>query len=77
MKAFDGTIGPGQWQLLFQMKPRTRVAVEGLAKQFGIAPGIVVGRLQREGLLPWSHLNELKRKMVWESTGLVLAAGRR
>ena len=40
--------------------------VRQFAKEQGIAPGIVVGRLQREGLLPWgSRLNGLKRKLVW------------
>jgi addiction module HigA family antidote len=40
--------------------------VRQFAKEQGIAPGIVVGRLQREGLLPWgSRLNSLKRKLVW------------
>jgi HTH-type transcriptional regulator/antitoxin HigA len=31
------------------------------AQSIGIAPGIVVGRLQHEGLLPPTHLNGLKR----------------
>lgn len=35
------------------------------AKDLGIAPGIVVGQLQHEGLLPYSHGNGLKRKFVW------------
>ena len=40
--------------------------VRHFATEQGIAPSIVVGRLQREGLLPWgSRLNGLKRKLVW------------
>ena len=36
------------------------------AEEQGIAPGIIVGRLQREGIVPWgSRLNELKRKLQW------------
>ena len=35
------------------------------AEEQGISPGIVVGRLQREGRLPWSRLNGLKRKLEW------------
>ena len=41
-------------------------AVRLFAEEQGIAPGIIVGRLQRECLLPWgSRLNSLKRKLVW------------
>lgn len=32
------------------------------AEKVGISPGIVVGRLQHDGLLPHTHLNKLKRK---------------
>ena len=36
------------------------------AKEQGIAPSIVVGRLQHEGLLPWhSPLNSFKTKLQW------------
>ena len=40
-------------------------AVRLFAEEQGIAPGIIVGRLQREGLLPWNRLNSLKRKLQW------------
>lgn len=36
--------------------------IESFADELGIAPGIVVGRLQREGILDWSKGNKLKRK---------------
>lgn len=39
--------------------------VEGFAESMGIAPGIVVGRLQHEGALPYNHLNGLKVKYEW------------
>lgn len=40
--------------------------VQGFADAQGIAPGIVVGRLQHEGHLPWgSRLNSLKVKLRW------------
>ena len=32
------------------------------AKEQGIAPGIVVGRMQREGMIEYSMLNNLKEK---------------
>ena len=43
----------------------SHAAVVAFAKRVGIAPGIVVGRLQNEGLLPWTHLNGLKVKYRW------------
>ena len=40
--------------------------IRRFAAEQGIAPGIVVGRLQHEGLLPWrSRLNELKVGLEW------------
>jgi hypothetical protein len=39
--------------------------VEAFAKEIGIAPGIVVGRLQHDKKLPQSHLNGLKEQMAW------------
>jgi addiction module HigA family antidote len=38
-------------------------SVEEFADRIGIAPGIVVGRLQREGIIPYSHLNRLKVRL--------------
>lgn len=35
------------------------------AAEIGIAPGIVVGRMQKEIWIPWSHLNALKTRYVW------------
>ena len=43
-------------------------AVRLFAAEQGIAPGIVVGRLQRERLLRWNQLNTLKRKLVWNES---------
>ncbi|HEX7035477.1 MAG TPA: helix-turn-helix domain-containing protein [Pseudomonadales bacterium] len=39
--------------------------VRRFARELGIAPGIVVGRLQKEGYIPWSHLNGLKVRYSW------------
>jgi HTH-type transcriptional regulator / antitoxin HigA len=39
--------------------------VLGFARELGIAPGIVVGRLQHEGWLPHSYLNGLKLRLEW------------
>ena len=43
----------------------TETAVKEFAKSQNIAPGIVVGRLQHEGRLAYSHMNALKKKLQW------------
>jgi hypothetical protein len=35
--------------------------VKRFAAELGIAPGIVAGRLQHEKLVPFTHLNALRR----------------
>ena len=66
--AADLLIPPAAWMLITQTKPRGSVEVQALASKLGIAPGILVGRLQREKLLPWSHLNALKVKLQFVET---------
>lgn len=61
-------------EMLTPMQEYRRFLVAGLftddtiidfAKGIGIAPGIVVGRLQHDDYLPHSHCNELKRRFEW------------
>jgi HTH-type transcriptional regulator/antitoxin HigA len=40
-------------------------SAEVFAAKVGIAPGIVVGRLQCDGIIPYSHLNKLKVRLDW------------
>ena len=44
---------------------KTKRSIKAFAKEVGVSPGIVVGRLQFDGILPPSHCNDLKRKIVW------------
>ena len=37
------------------------------AREIGIAPGIVVGQMQRLGHLPYARLNKLKRRFEWKT----------
>jgi HTH-type transcriptional regulator/antitoxin HigA len=46
----------------------SRSAIQLFARRIGIAPGIVVGRLQHEKLLRHSFCNGLKRRLVWAQT---------
>jgi len=51
-------------------KPKFSAAnVRRFASELGIAPGIVVGRLQYEGHIPYSHLNALKQRFKWAESG--------
>lgn len=43
----------------------SEAAVRTFARQQQVAPGIVVGRLQFDGHLPWTHLNSAKVKYLW------------
>ena len=56
---------PAEKASLLPSLPRSAAAVRMFAASIGIAPGIVVGRMQKEGLLPWSHLNGLKVRYRW------------
>ncbi|QLE58285.1 helix-turn-helix domain-containing protein [Nostoc sp. TCL26-01] len=46
-------------------KQRTKAGIEEFAAEIGIAPGIIVGRLQHDQVLPPSHCNDLKQKLKW------------
>ncbi|WP_428606606.1 HigA family addiction module antitoxin [Sedimenticola sp.] len=43
----------------------SKASIQHFAKAVGIAPGIVVGQLQHQGLLPMSHCNDLKVRYQW------------
>ena len=58
-------IPPSHHQALFSL-PTNKQEVAAFAERIGIAPGIVVGRLQHEGLVPYTHLNGLKVKYDWQ-----------
>lgn len=45
----------------------SRLSVMDFAETLNIAPGIVVGRLQHEGRLPFSSLNDLKQGFAWDN----------
>lgn len=45
----------------------TEAAIRSFAAQLGVAPGIVVGRLQHEGVIKYNARNQLKRRLQWAS----------
>lgn len=52
---------------------RSAAEVRRFADAIGVHPGIVVGRLQKEELIPWKALNDLKQRYDWDADGSVLA----
>lgn len=54
------------WEKFLADSPKSAKAVKNFAREEQIAPGIVVGMLQREGHLPYSHLNQLKVRYQWK-----------
>lgn len=66
--AGDLLIQPAAVRRLSSLAGRGRyseAAILAFAAEVGVAPGIVVGRLQKEKLLPWTHLNKLKVRYTW------------
>lgn len=55
-----------QWSAFVESKPFTEAAIKSFAEDCGIAPGVIVGRLQHEGRLPFATvLNKLKKRFEW------------
>lgn len=61
--ARDILIPPAEWRKIVASRPRSAAEVRAWARRLGIAPGVLVGRLQHERILPWTHLNGLKVKL--------------
>ena len=53
------------WRKFVATADYRAASVRRFAQAQGIAPGIVVGRLQHGGLLPWNRLNDLKVRLQW------------
>ena len=54
------------WKRFVAISPRSEQVVRTFSDEQGIAPGIIVGRLQHEGHIPWKGLNNLKTKLAWK-----------
>lgn len=67
--AADILIPPSDFQELCRVcrPPISGDSVKRFAKRIGISPGIVVGRLQHEKILPQTHLHKLKRRLEWRT----------
>jgi len=58
---------PSQWAVQLQQVPKAHKDVVRLARAIGVSPGIVVGQMQHERLLPPQWLNKLKRSFKWQA----------
>jgi HTH-type transcriptional regulator / antitoxin HigA len=58
-------IPPEEFENLKLMIP-SKEGIKVFAKRIGIAPGIVLGRLQKEKLVDWSKFNDLKIRYRWK-----------
>ena len=63
--AADFLIPPERWAPFVAAKPHTMARVRDFAADEGIAPGIVVGRLQHERLIPYDRLNGLRVRLAY------------
>ena len=58
-------ISPAQFRALIKYGKPSKDTVLQFASDLGIAPGIIVGRLQREKIIPESHYNDMKVGFEW------------
>ena len=63
--AADFLVPRRHWKRFVGSSSFSEVDVVRFAEEQGIAPGLVAGRLQHEGRVPWSHLNQLKARLEW------------
>jgi len=63
--AADRLIAPADWSD-FNPFAISEVVIRRFASNVGIAPGIVLGRLQNEKRVPWSRLHNLKVRYTWK-----------
>ena len=63
--AADCLIPPAEYSALTSGGKPTIATVDAFAQRIGIAPSILVGRLQRDGVVPYGQMNGLKTKLEW------------
>jgi HTH-type transcriptional regulator/antitoxin HigA len=63
--AADLLIPPSRFAELASGGYRRKARLMEFAANVGVSSGIVVGRLQHEGLLPHTHCNDLKQRFCW------------
>ena len=63
--ARDLLIPPDDWSPFLARADWSPAAIQNFAREIGIAPGIVVGRMHHERIIPYSRSTNLKKKFTW------------
>ncbi|MDP2181631.1 MAG: helix-turn-helix domain-containing protein [Actinomycetota bacterium] len=63
--AADLLIPSAEYAVFVAAGQPSKATVRAFAERIGIAPSIVVGRLQKDGVIPPSWMNDLKTKLEW------------
>ena len=63
--AADTLIPRDEWLAFVATGKPTKAQVVTFADGLGVHPGIVVGRLQHEGLVPFNQMNAFKQPLTW------------
>lgn len=58
---------PNEFRANLIAAKNSRYEIARLAKRLRISPGILVGQLQKDGLIPFSRMNNMKRRYKWPS----------
>ena len=66
--ASDILIPPKEYRKFIETGNCSKVAIRKFAADLGIAPGIIVGRLQHDGKIQHSFCNDLKKRFEWEKS---------
>ncbi len=65
--ARDTLVPSDQWSN-FRAGPLTEGYIRAFATALGVHPGIVLGRLNKEKLVPWNKLTHLKVRYAWKDS---------
>lgn len=60
------TIVPAEYHEELTLLSASRFQIITFAKKVGVAPGLIVGRMQHEGLLRYNQMQHLKRRFAWK-----------
>ena len=67
--AQEWLIPQAEYRKFRRLDSRSCAAISRFAYELGIAPGIVVGRLQHDGILARTNCNHLKKQVGWADSG--------